>query len=136
MGERPPGLSGLLSPSVKRRRIRQAVHRLRPGDRVLDLGSGLGEIVTHLPEGVTYLGVERDPYMVESCRRRYPGWTFLRGDILADPLPGGPWDAVLLLAVLEHLADPAGLLRRAGSVLAPGGRVVATTPHPRARRLL
>jgi len=136
MVERPPGLSGLLSPRVKRRRIRRAVGYLQPGDRVLDLGSGLGEIVDFLPEGVSYLGVERDPYMVEHCRRRFPDLSFLRGDILEDPLPAGPWDAILLLAVLEHLPDPAALLAKAGALLAPGGRIVATTPHPRGHRIL
>lgn len=132
----PPGLSGLLSLAVKRRRIRQAVARLAPGDRVLDLGSGLGEIVESLPPGVAYLGVERDPYMVDRCRDRFPGMKFLRADFLEEPLPAGPWDAVLLLAVLEHLARPEELLDRARAVLAPGGRIIATTPHPRGRGIL
>ncbi len=136
MADAPPGLSGLLSLTVKRRRIRRAVRHLRAGDRVLDLGSGLGELVESLPPDVAYLGVERDPHMVEHCRRRFPGLTFLRGDILKDPLPAGPWDAILLLAVLEHVPDPAALLAKAAALLATGGRIVVTTPHPRGQRIL
>jgi 2-polyprenyl-3-methyl-5-hydroxy-6-metoxy-1,4-benzoquinol methylase len=42
---------------------------------------------------------------------------------------------VTLLAVVEHLRHPATVLRQAGAVLSPGGTVIVTTPHPRARRI-
>ena len=38
-----------------------------------------------------------------------------------------------LLALLEHLASPVRALVRARSLLAPGGRIVVTTPHPAGR---
>jgi 2-polyprenyl-3-methyl-5-hydroxy-6-metoxy-1,4-benzoquinol methylase len=40
-----------------------------------------------------------------------------------------------MLAVVEHLRDPAAALARAREQLAPGGTVLVSTPHPRARRL-
>jgi len=45
------------------------------------------------------------------------------------------FDHVVLTAVVEHLGDPAAVLGQARTLLGPGGTVVVTTPHPRARRM-
>lgn len=42
--------------------------------------------------------------------------------------PGKQFTLILMLDVLEHLADPAAALRRALALLAPGGMVLATVP--------
>jgi SAM-dependent methyltransferase len=132
----PRGVSGLLSGTVKAFRHRKALAFLRPGDCVLDVGSGLGEIVDRLPQGVEYTGVERDPWLCGKCRSRHPGRTFLQGDFLdlLPTLPGGR-DAVLMLALLEHTPDPGALLRAGASLLRPGGLLLATTPSPWGERL-
>ena len=124
-------VSGLLSGSVKAFRHRKALAFIRPGDRVLDAGAGLGEIVRRLPAGVEYTGIERDPYLCGRCRALHPERTFLEGDFLAllPALPHGQ-DVVLLLAVLEHASDPGALLRAGAELLKPRGRVVVTTPSP------
>lgn len=44
------------------------------------------------------------------------------------PLPPGTFDAVVMLDVLEHVADDARALATAGRLLAPGGRLVLTVP--------
>ncbi|MGA8116517.1 MAG: class I SAM-dependent methyltransferase [Actinocatenispora sp.] len=51
--------------------------------------------------------------------------TYRAGDLFADPL-GGPYDLVLLANMLPMFSPERGavLLRRAGDVLAPGGRIV------------
>jgi len=124
-------VSGLLSGFVKAFRHRKALAFIRPGDRVLDAGSGLGEIVDKLPPGVDYTGVERDPGLLARCRALHPDRTFLEGDFLAllPVLPGGQ-DVILLLAVLEHAPDPGALLQGGAGLLKPDGRLVVTTPTP------
>jgi len=52
------------------------------------------------------------------------------------PLPESSMDCVVMLALLEHVADPGTLVREAARVLKPGGVLVATTPTPSARSLL
>jgi SAM-dependent methyltransferase len=39
------------------------------------------------------------------------------------------YDLILLLDVLEHLVDPAGILRRITGLLKPGGHVIASLPN-------
>jgi 2-polyprenyl-3-methyl-5-hydroxy-6-metoxy-1,4-benzoquinol methylase len=71
-------------------------------------------------------------------RRRHPGASFASWDVDADEPPpevlaGAPYDVVLMLAILEHLPSPARALSRVAPLLAPAGRVLATTPHPLGR---
>jgi ubiquinone/menaquinone biosynthesis C-methylase UbiE len=44
------------------------------------------------------------------------------------PLPSEQFDHVVMLAVLEHLADPEGVLREAHRILVPGGSLILTWP--------
>lgn len=46
-----------------------------------------------------------------------------------DEAPGGSFDVVTLLHVVEHLKDPAATLRLAARKLAPGGRLVVEVPN-------
>ncbi len=40
------------------------------------------------------------------------------------------YDTIVAGEMIEHLTDPAGFLKRAREHLAPGGRIVLTTPYP------
>jgi SAM-dependent methyltransferase len=41
----------------------------------------------------------------------------------------GPFDVVLLLNLIEHVADPGAVLRRLASLLSPGGVILVKTPN-------
>ncbi|HEX2862760.1 MAG TPA: methyltransferase domain-containing protein, partial [Lacunisphaera sp.] len=51
----------------------------------------------------------------------------------AEPLdyPAGRFEAIVLLATLEHIRDKAPLAREARRLLTPGGRLIMTVPSPR-----
>ncbi|HVT44595.1 MAG TPA: class I SAM-dependent methyltransferase [Thermoanaerobaculia bacterium] len=133
----PRGLNGLLSAAVKQFRLRRAAKRIPPGSAVLDLGCGLCELIPMLSQPVDYLGVERNEWMFERARRLFPGASFVMAD-LEDPqfIPPVLVDRIVLLAVWEHLHDPAALLRRARGWSKEGGWFLLTTPSPRAHALL
>lgn len=98
---------------------------VRPGDRVLEIGSGSGYQAAVLLElGARLWGVEiLEPLAraAESTLRRlgYKNFRIIHGDGAAGLPAEAPFDAIVLAAAPERL--PRGLLRQ----LAPGGRLVA-----------
>jgi len=60
-----------------------------------------------------------------------PDGTFYELGVEADPasVPGTDFDAVVSTEVIEHLAQPALLLRFAAAKLRPGGILVLSTPY-------
>ncbi|HEV7759908.1 MAG TPA: glycosyltransferase [Acidimicrobiales bacterium] len=117
-----------------RRRVRWALERLalRPGDRLLDAGTGLGNVL-HVAEraapGATAVGVDRSAERLGRARAEGVAAPVARADLLDLPVPGGAFDAVLCSEVLEHLDDDRVALVELRRVLRPGGRLVVTVPH-------
>lgn len=114
--------------ALQRWRLRVALRWIRPDARVLDIGCADGALGRRL-RGGTYLGIDPDP-------GRYGSRRF--GDIHEGYFPGalpdgaGPFDAVVMLAILEHV-PPGAMAEFATAVagaLAPGGRLVVTVPAP------
>ncbi|MCY4377277.1 MAG: class I SAM-dependent methyltransferase [Spirochaetaceae bacterium] len=99
----------------------------RPGERVLDLGCGDGELTAHLAaRGCRVLGVDRSADFVAAARER--GLTALQADArhLAGPeLAAGRFDAVFSNAVLHWIPEAAAVLAGVRRLLRPGGRFVA-----------
>lgn len=127
--------------------------QITPGMRVLDLGSGAGDVAFLLagrvgPEG-SVVGVDSSATAVafaqERARRDAVGnVTFVTGDVrTADP--GGPFDAVVGRLVLLYVDDPVAVVRRSLGLLRPGGvllvmeyemeAVAALPAHPLATRM-
>ena len=83
-------------------------------------------------------GVTGTPSSSPRCVVGTPESPFASWDVDSEEPPpevlaGAPYDAILMLAVLEHLPSPGRALSRAAALLAAGGRVLATTPHPLGR---
>lgn len=80
--------------------------RVRDGERVLDVGCGLGTLAHALVAAreVTVLAVDEDPRSIELARSRHPHprLEFRLGDARRD-LPEGQFDVALLSHFLEHL---------------------------------
>ena len=57
---------------------------LHPGELIIELGPGTGaftnQISRMIPEGASYLGIERDPKFVRLLQKRFPHLTFVNGN--------------------------------------------------------
>ncbi len=112
-----------------------AVAELRPGETVLDLGSGAGlDVLLSArrvgPEGRAY-GLDMTDEMLELARRnaRDAGAAnveLLKGEIEDVPLPDGSVDVVISNCVVNLSTDKARVFAEIARVLRPGGRVGIT----------
>ena len=101
----------------------------RPPGRVLDLGAGTGLLAGFVAEAfpaarLTLL--DGAGAMLAQARERLgERASYVVGD-LADPLPEGPWDAIVSALAIHHLDDPGkrDLFARVRAALAPGGLFV------------
>jgi len=112
-------------------RIRKATPFIRTGDRVLDLGSADGVLFERLGIcGPGSMGI--DPTLPANLRTRQ-GFLLVRGFFPQDlPAGSGPFDAIVMLAVLEHFPESgyAALAAGCARLLKPGGRLVISVPSP------
>jgi SAM-dependent methyltransferase len=102
--------------------------RVRPGQRVLDVGCGPGALTVEL---VTRVGPERvsavDPSepFVAAARERYPGVDVKHASAEALPFADGAFDAALAQLVVHFMTDPVAGLTEMARVTRRGGIVAA-----------
>ena len=101
---------------------------IAPGSRVLDIGSGDGELIEHLfrTRGCDARGIEID--MAEVTRSVARGLPVMHGDADSDlaQYPDGAFDYVVLSRTLQAVERPAEVLRQ---MLRIGTRAVVTFPN-------
>jgi ubiquinone/menaquinone biosynthesis C-methylase UbiE len=125
-----------LDPPDLELRRRFALANISPGDRVLDLGCGAGELTGDLqPAKGSVVGVDVAEGALRRARARHPDVSFLRAEIDGPlPLEDNAFDVVWSSEVIEHVADTARWMSEVRRVLRPGGRLLVTTPsHGRLR---
>jgi 2-polyprenyl-3-methyl-5-hydroxy-6-metoxy-1,4-benzoquinol methylase len=102
--------------------------------RVLDIGCATGVTMNALRQGgFDVCGVDVSEWAVERARARLGDVAFC-ADIEREPLPNeirsrGPFDAVVLAAVLEHFENPRRALTAVTPVARPGTHLVITTTN-------
>jgi demethylmenaquinone methyltransferase / 2-methoxy-6-polyprenyl-1,4-benzoquinol methylase len=106
-----------------RRATAEAV--VRPGDRVLDVCCGTGDLaLAGVRAGAgSVVGLDFAPRMIERARRKSEAVAWVEGDALSLPFEDGCFDAATVGFGVRNVADLEGALRELARVLVAGGRL-------------
>jgi 2-polyprenyl-3-methyl-5-hydroxy-6-metoxy-1,4-benzoquinol methylase len=111
-----------------RHHLREMERVIGPGDnrRLLDVGAYIGVFVEMAAEaGWQAEGIEPSEWAANEAQRR--GLNVMLGTMDSVGLDEERYDVITLWDVVEHLADPAAELARAGRLLRPGGWLIVHT---------
>ena len=90
------------------------VRRIAPGQRVLDVGCGAGVVASEVARrcNAQVVAIDLDAERIAEARSRHlhPNVEYVVGDATS-ALPPGPFDAVILSNVLEHIEQRVNFLR-------------------------
>lgn len=112
---------------------------LRPfiGDRVLEIGAGIGNLTNQFIPRELYIASDINPNYLHYLRSYSFGKPYLRIMEVDAQDPEDfrgleeQFDTVIMLNVLEHLKDPQQALANLWSALQPGGKAIVLVPqHP------
>ncbi len=116
---------------LDRRFFRRVLKRIEGNDlSALDVGGGTGWLLDTLKQADSRVGatqvVDLDPKVREEAERR--GHRYFCGRI-EDFRTDERYHVILALNIIEHVADPLGMLRQLRDMLAPGGTIIIKTPN-------
>lgn len=104
------------------------------GQRILEIGCGLGNFAAHLLDRALYVGIETSPESVAAMRDQYaaqPQMHFFVADATAPDFPQYARyqvDTIFSLNVFEHIEDDQAAFNHAAAILQPGGHFVLVVP--------
>lgn len=97
-----------------------------PRGRLLDVGAGTGALAARLAS----LGFQVSACDLYADQFKAEGIPFTAANASESlPFPDGSFDAITCLETIEHLEDQFRFARECARVLAPGGRLLITTPN-------
>lgn len=110
--------------------LRKAARLTVPSPRVIDIGSGCGELlVAAREEGINAVGTEVSAAMVATAERTHGVYLTQQTIEQAAAAMPAAFDTVVLNAVLEHAYDPSLMIQSARKLLKTGGVLYVDVPH-------
>lgn len=97
----------------------------QPGERILDLGCGTGQLTDKIAAaGSDVIGLDASPDMIGQARQNFPRLQFTLQDA-ATMQWANEFDAVFSNAALHWMLNAAAVAKNIARALKPGGRLVA-----------
>jgi SAM-dependent methyltransferase len=123
----PPEVMGRLEQIV-------AAARLRPGEAVLDVGTGVGVLIALIKpyRAAVISACDLAERMLRRVREKHPDVRTYRADIALLKLDPASVDVIFMNAMYGNIADKPRACRNAARILRPGGRLVVSHPEGRA----
>jgi SAM-dependent methyltransferase len=105
-------------------------HAPRPGPEsaLLDIGCGYGHLLRRFDHRYRLAGIDVSPHAAGVVRTAIPGAVVVTADVQRSLPFDHPFDVVLAINVVEHLADPSAGIRSIREALVPGGLCVIHLP--------
>ena len=106
---------------------------LKQGDSILDLACGQGVLARHLPEGVTYYGLDAAQPLIKHAKSysKNPRHHFLLQDIEKPfHIDHKQFDSAALILAFQNIKHPQKALQNASTYLKKGGKMVLALNHP------
>lgn len=94
-----------------------------PGQRVLEIGCGAGELLASLEPGYG-VGVDFSGKMLLQARKLYPGLIFINADAQNLAVVSGQYDYIIFSDLLDDLWDVQGFLEQITAFCSPATRIV------------
>jgi SAM-dependent methyltransferase len=104
--------------------VTQFASVLADGDRMLDAGAGEGKVAAAFTRQ-RYVGLDLG---IGDADWNYTGLDAL-GDLQRLPFPDNCFDACINIVTLEHVREPADVVKELSRTLKPGGRILLVVPH-------
>jgi len=122
-------VTGFLSPFIRKKRLAKALPFIK--GKVLDYGCGTGLLAKYITKN-KYVGIDIDQRSINMAKILNPGYRFFKITGIENKEIGklGPYDTIVMLAVIEHLAEPKKILKDLSKTLNRSGNLIITTPHP------
>jgi ubiquinone/menaquinone biosynthesis C-methylase UbiE len=116
---------------VERKRVKAIFHLMKsvPGDRILEVGCGAGNVIEQSRNGKVF-GVDLSETILLKARERLKETVHLfQGDALNLPCKDQVFTHVICSEVLEHLLDPSRALTEINRVLFQEGVAIVSVPN-------
>lgn len=96
---------------------------------MLEIGCGAGDLASHFPEELVYMGIDPHEHSLWQSRQKHPHRQFIIGSADHLPFDDGSFDLIFSHQVLEMLTQPRRALKEMIRAVKPGGFVIIIAPN-------
>lgn len=107
--------------------------KLHKGDRLLDVACGQGVLARHIPEGISYTGIDISPSLIKDAKMSDPNpdHRYVVADACKPlPIKESPFTHAAIILALQNIEHPEIALKNIKLHLQSGGKLIIVLNHP------